>query len=200
MDHPATSDRKGLAVRPHNVAFTVVDLKRARAWYAAALGFELARGNPRAAPHPERGGKPRIGIHLAQLLADPHRQIPLRERRPRHSRGELGNIRPGPRLHRHDDTILRPGEEEAEKNADRTEIISHGRLHCPANPAACRRISPAGSYRRLTTAFTVAVSAREPPGSSLPANAIGVPAVGCCSPLSRSIFVVVPRRSSRGPR
>lgn len=77
MDHPATSDRKGLAVRPHNVAFTVVDLKRARAWYAAALGFELARGNPRAAPHPERGGKPRIGIHLAQLLADPHRQIPF---------------------------------------------------------------------------------------------------------------------------
>lgn len=76
----------------------------------------------------------------------------------------------------------------------------HGRLHCPANPAACRRISPAGSYGRLTTAFTVAVSAREPPGSSLPANAIGVPAVGCCSPLSRSIFVVAPRRSSRGPR
>jgi hypothetical protein len=59
---------------------------------------------------------------------------------------------------------------------------------------------PSGSYGRLTTAFTVAVSVREPPGSSLPANAIGVPAVGCCSPLSRSIFVVVPRRSSRGPR
>jgi catechol 2,3-dioxygenase-like lactoylglutathione lyase family enzyme len=41
MNHPAASDRKGPAVRPHHVAFTVADLERARAWYAAALGFEL---------------------------------------------------------------------------------------------------------------------------------------------------------------
>jgi lactoylglutathione lyase len=41
MDHPATSDREGPAVRPHDVAFTVADLKRARAWYAAGLGFEI---------------------------------------------------------------------------------------------------------------------------------------------------------------
>ena len=74
---------------------------------------QLPRRDPRPPPHPERGGKPRIGVHLAQLLADPHRQIPLRERRPRHSRSEPGNIRPRPRLHRHDHTILRPDEGKA---------------------------------------------------------------------------------------
>ena len=71
---------------------------------------QLARGDPRPAPDAERGSEPGIGIHLAQLIADPHRQVPLPGRRTRHPRRELGNIRPGPRLHRHDHTILRPGE------------------------------------------------------------------------------------------
>jgi len=43
----------------------------------AVPGVQLARGKPRPSPHPERGGKPRIRVHLAQLLADPHRQVPF---------------------------------------------------------------------------------------------------------------------------
>jgi catechol 2,3-dioxygenase-like lactoylglutathione lyase family enzyme len=41
MDDPATSDRNGPVMRPRHVAFTVADLTRARAWYAAALRYEL---------------------------------------------------------------------------------------------------------------------------------------------------------------
>jgi hypothetical protein len=95
---------------------------------------QLSRGDPRPAPPPERGRELLVGVHLAQLIANPHRQIPFRERRMRHHRGELRNIRPGPRPHRHDDTILRPDE----GKADRTKIISRG---AAAVPEALRRVA-----------------------------------------------------------
>jgi catechol 2,3-dioxygenase-like lactoylglutathione lyase family enzyme len=63
MDHPATSDRKGPAVRPHHVAFTVADLNRARAWYAAAPGLRApvrlraARRRPATMLHAPDGAR-----------------------------------------------------------------------------------------------------------------------------------------------
>jgi hypothetical protein len=86
---------------------------------------QLARRDPRPAPHPERAREPGIGIHLTQLIADPHRQVPLTGRRTRHLRSELGNIRPGPRLHRHDHTILRPSKRRDEEQGDRRKIMNY---------------------------------------------------------------------------
>ena len=48
---------------------------------AARWPSSAGPGRSPAAPHAERGGKPRIGVHLAQLLADTHRQVPLRRHR-----------------------------------------------------------------------------------------------------------------------
>jgi hypothetical protein len=53
MDHPATSDRKGPAVRPHHVAFTVADLKRALlASISGAAAMRSTVPKERAAPRP----------------------------------------------------------------------------------------------------------------------------------------------------
>ena len=54
-------------------------------------------------------------------------------RRTRHPRRELGNIRPGPRLHRHDHTILRPGEGRRGK-ATAQKIMNYRRAAAPEAP------------------------------------------------------------------
>ena len=101
-------------------------------------------GDPRSAPHPERVREPGIRVDLAQLIADPHRQVPLTGRRTRHPRRELGNIRPGPRLHRHDRTILRPSKRREEGQGDRRKDHELLARRCSGSASACRRINQQG--------------------------------------------------------